>query len=77
MRMAPYGAFYENYEKVRVIMSEKILPDEMSIKSICLDCKHYDQKIGVCTAKNPFAKTGDTHYLLLAEKSSCYGFVQA
>ncbi len=52
----------------------KIMPDEMTVKSICLDCKHYDQKGGVCTATNPFAKTGDTYYLLLIDKSSCYGF---
>ncbi|MFX1576129.1 MAG: hypothetical protein ACFFCF_03045 [Promethearchaeota archaeon] len=58
-------------------MTIKILPDEMSIKSICLDCKHYDRKVGVCTGKNPFAKTGETNYLLLLDKSSCYGFEKA
>jgi hypothetical protein len=55
-------------------MSQKIKPDEMSIKSICLNCKNYDKKAGACTGVNPFAKAGDTHYLLLADKSSCYGF---
>jgi len=49
-----------------------IMPDEMSIKSICLDCKHYDRKLGVCTAKNPFAN--NETYLILAEKVSCFGF---
>jgi hypothetical protein len=58
------------------VMTRKLLPDQMSIKSICLDCKHYKRKLGSCGAKNPFAKTGDKHYLLLAEKSACYGFKQ-
>jgi hypothetical protein len=55
----------------------KIKPEEMTIKSICLDCKNYDRKGGSCTATNPFAKTGDNHYLLLTDKSSCYGFEKA
>ncbi|MFX0169630.1 MAG: hypothetical protein ACFE89_09795 [Candidatus Hodarchaeota archaeon] len=50
----------------------KIMPDEMSIKSICLDCKNYDRKKGVCMGQNPLAK-GET-YLLLAEKVSCFGY---
>jgi hypothetical protein len=50
----------------------KIMPDEMSIKSICLDCKKYDRKAGICTGKNPLAK-GET-YLLIHEKVSCFGF---
>ncbi len=56
---------------------EKIMPDEMSVKSLCLDCKHYDRKGGTCTATNPFAKVGDTHYLVLMDKTSCYGYEQA
>jgi len=55
-------------------MTKKIMPDEMAVKAICLDCKHYDRKGGVCTATNPFVKDGDKHYLLLPDKSSCYGF---
>jgi hypothetical protein len=55
-------------------MPAKIKPDEMTKKSICLNCKHYDKKAGVCTAVNPFAKTADTHYLLLVDKSACFGF---
>jgi ribosomal protein L36 len=58
-------------------MTLKIMPDEMSVKSICSNCKHYDRKGGVCTAKSPFAKKGDAHYLLLVDKSSCYGFETA
>ncbi|MFX1317719.1 MAG: hypothetical protein ACFE9D_08085 [Promethearchaeota archaeon] len=58
-------------------MTRKIMPDEMSVKSICLNCKNYDKKTGTCTSVNPFAKKGDTHYLLLTDKSSCYGFQQA
>ena len=48
------------------------MPDEMSIKSICLDCKNYDRKVGVCTAKNPLAN--NEIYLLIREKVSCFGF---
>ncbi|MFX1474997.1 MAG: hypothetical protein ACFFCO_05955 [Promethearchaeota archaeon] len=57
-------------------MSRKLLPDQMSIKSICLDCKHYQRKQGTCGATNPFAKEGDKHYLLLSDKSACFGFSQ-
>jgi hypothetical protein len=53
----------------------KILPNEMSIKSICLECKNYDLKAGACTQKNPLAKDGD-YYLLLNEKSACFGFAK-
>ncbi len=56
---------------------QKIMPDEMTMKSICLNCKNYDRKTGTCTATNPFAKTGDKHYLILVDKSSCFGFDQA
>jgi len=55
----------------------KIPLEEMTVKAICVDCKHYDRKEGVCTATNPFAKTGDTHYLLLREKVACYGYEPA
>jgi hypothetical protein len=55
-------------------MTIKIMPDQMTVKSICLECKNYDRKLGECGAKNPFAKKGDPHFLLLADKSSCYGF---
>lgn len=58
-------------------MTVKIMPDKMSVKSICLECKHYDRKRGECGATNPFAKKGDTHYLLLSDKASCYGFEKA
>jgi hypothetical protein len=53
----------------------KILPDEMSIKSICLECKNYDRKAGKCTQKNPFAKDGG-NFLLLKDKSACFGFTK-
>jgi hypothetical protein len=52
----------------------KIMSNEMSITSICLKCKHYNQNEGQCQATNPFAKKGDSHFLLLREKSACYGF---
>jgi hypothetical protein len=58
-------------------MTKKIMPDEMSIKSICLDCKNYDRKGGVCKGTNPFVKSGDKSYLLLVDKASCYGFDKA
>ncbi len=52
------------------------MPDDMSIKAICLDCKNYDRKGGICTGTNTYAKAGDTHFLLLFDKSSCFGFEQ-
>ena len=53
---------------------QKIMPNEMAITSICLKCIHYNQKQGRCRATNPFAKKGEKHYLLLPDKSACYGF---
>ncbi len=55
----------------------RIMPDEMSVKSICLDCTNYDRKGGVCSAINPFAQKGDNHFLALREKSACYGYDKA
>ncbi len=56
---------------------QKIMISEMAITSICLKCKHYHQKQGQCRATNPFAKKGDKRYLLLPDKSACYGFEKA
>lgn len=72
---------YSDYTtQVRSVMSKKkiikIMPDDMSIKAICLDCKNYDRKGGICTGTNTYAKAGDTHFLLLFDKSSCFGFEQ-
>lgn len=55
---------------------QKVMPDEMTIKSLCLECKNYDRKKGLCTATNPLAKKGDTHYLILMDKTACFGFEQ-
>jgi len=58
-------------------MPIKIMPDKMTVKSICSECKHYDRKRGECGATSPFAKKGDAHYLLLSVYASCYGFDKA
>jgi hypothetical protein len=56
---------------------QKVMPDDMIFKSICLKCKKYDRKKGLCTGTNPFAKAGDKHYLVLADKTACFGFEEA